>query len=284
MNKRFSVSIARKMLRLLGGERLPASMLPAWITDELTEEGLLCAVSHGSRRSYRVLDGSALEDYLRRRYTGGADLSRWIELTERAEWTDRGTLVRETGDSKAVRVRTFCGFLVNSCEPVGASIDGEELVVAPHPGTALFIQHPETFRIAEDVVVVGVENGENFSRIRQQRYLFEAERVLFVSRYPQSADLRRWLQQIPNRYLHFGDFDLAGIQIFLTEFYDFLGPRASFFVPADIEERLQRGNAALYDTQYARYAHCPVDDPRLARLVELIHRYRRGYEQEGYLL
>ena len=53
--------------------------------------------------------------------------------------------------------------------------------------------------------------------IRHQREFFESEigsqRLLFVSRYPQSTDLRSWLQNIPNRYIHFGDFDLAGIHI-----------------------------------------------------------------------
>lgn len=40
------------------------------------------------------------------------------------------------------------------------------------------------------MTVVGVENGENFCRIRSQKYLFGDNKVLFVSRYPQSADLR----------------------------------------------------------------------------------------------
>ena len=42
----------------------------------------------------------------------------------------------------------------------------------------------------------------------------------------QSSDLRTWLQTIPNQYVHFGDFDLAGIHIFLTEFQKHLGTRA----------------------------------------------------------
>ena len=71
------------------------------------------------------------------------------------------------------------------------------------------------------MIVVGVENGENFCRIRSQKYLFGDNKVLFVSRYPQSADLREWLIKIPNRYIHFGDFDLAGICIYQSEFYSF---------------------------------------------------------------
>lgn len=66
-------------------------------------------------------------------------------------------------------------------------------------------------------------------------------KVLFVSRYPQSKDLCAWLKMIPNRYIHFGDFDLAGVSIFLSEFYSELGERAEFYIPADVEQRLQMG-------------------------------------------
>lgn len=133
------------------------------------------------------------------------------------------------------------------------------------------------------MIVVGVENDENFCRIRSQKYLFGDNKVLFVSRYPQSADLREWLIKIPNRYIHFGDFDLAGICIYQSEFYKFLGDRADFLIPEDIEERLKSRNAGLYDTQYLRYKNLNIIDSRLNGLVEMIHHYGRVYEQEGYI-
>ena len=139
--------------------------------------------------------------YIGNRYTGGATLSRWIELSEGNEELDRGVLVRETGDSKAISLRTFRGFLVNCYEPLEAAIRESTFTLSPLEGTALFIQSPETFRIGEDILIIGIENGENFRQIRRQRYLFEKQKALFVSRYPQSADLRNWLMRIPNPYL-----------------------------------------------------------------------------------
>jgi len=170
----------------------------------------------------------------------------------------------------------------------------------PQEGSSVFINTPETFEIPEDVVVVGMENAENFMQIRKQKYLFDALSVdekeisdgfhrekpyLFVSRYPQESlsDLRDWLRRIPNRYIHFGDFDLAGVHIYLSEFYAHLGDRASFLIPSDIEERLADGNSSLYDQQYARFKNMEVTDARLQPLVDMIHRYRKGYEQEGYI-
>lgn len=54
-------------------------------------------------------------------------------------------------------------------------------------------------------------------------------------------------------------------------------------MPSDIEERLAEGNAALYNQQYARFRNMVVTDVRLQPLVNMIHHYRRGYEQEGYI-
>lgn len=282
-NRRLSASIARKILRMLEGETLPSSTLPSWIAQELLEEGLLSVLSRGSRKSYRLIDAEACMRYIGNRYTGGATLSRWIELAEGNEELDRGVLVRETGYSKAISLRTFRGFLVNCYEPLEATIGENAFTLSPLEETALFIQSPETFHIEENVLVIGVENGDNFRQIRKRRYLFEKQKVLFVSRYPQSTDLREWLINIPNPYLHFGDFDLAGIHIYLTEFYRFLGNRASFFVPEDLEARLKKGNSTLYHKQYAYYKEMEIADPRLEPLVQMIHRYRRVYEQEGYL-
>ena len=128
---------------------------------------------------------------------------------------------------------------------------------------------------------------ENFRLIRQQRALFEGTigpaRLLFVSRYPQSSDLRSWLQTIPNRYVHFGDFDLAGIRIFLSEFHAYLGERSSFFIPSDIEQRLPNGSSERYNAQYLKFKNIKTNIPYLQHLIDTINNYHRCYDQEGYI-
>ena len=279
-----TLSIAKKLLQLLEGKTLPASVLPNWLVIELQSEELIVVETHGSRNSYRPWDREALQRYIETQYTGGASLSRWITLltAEKGE-LDRSVLVKETSDSKSIDLRTFRGFLVNCYEPIEVRLGETTFTLSPVADTAVFIQNPDHFHIPEEVLVVGVENGDNFRQIRRQRYLFPAEKVLFVSRYPQSSDLRHWLMTIPNRYLHFGDFDLAGIHIYQSEFYRFLGERAKFLIPEDIEEKLKKGKEKLYNQQYAKYHLMKIEDERIRPLVELIHRYRKGYEQEGYL-
>lgn len=82
------------------GETLPSSLFPRWFADELKEEGLLSVITHGSRNSYRLLNVEASIRYVKNKYTGGAELSRWIELTDgHNPDLDRSVLVNETGDS-----------------------------------------------------------------------------------------------------------------------------------------------------------------------------------------
>lgn len=279
----FSLAMAKRMLKMLGGDTVSYTQFEGAIADRLVDEGIIAMVSRGSKRSFRMIDPEGCRIYLAQNYTSGMELEDWIEMKSRGEEVSRAEQVAKGGDSKLRHTRTFKGFLLNCYEPIKATLHDEPCVLSPLQGTSIFMQDYEDFRIPDDVVVVGIENGENFQHIRAQKYLFEGMKVLFVSRYPQSNDLCDWLKMIPNRYIHFGDIDLAGISIFLNEFYAKLGDRAEFFIPADVEERLKNGNHRLYDNQYQRYRDLFVSDERVRPLVTMIHKYRKGYEQEGYI-
>lgn len=203
----------------------------------------------------------------------------------------RSELVRNFGDSKLVSIRTCPGFPVNVYEPLdielGPTGTASKMCLEPLPGAFTFIADWQNFHIGNDVVVVGVENMENFRFVSQQRYLFEnlGVPILFASRYPQSGDFVRWLKSIPNRYIHFGDFDLAGIHIYQSEFRKYLEPsRCEFFIPKNIEKLICNGSQDRYFNQIERFRDLCSDDTRLEYLIGLIHKYHRGYDQEGLIL
>ena len=156
--KRFTISIAKKLLYMLEGRTLPSSSLPRWIVDEFRIEGLITGITSGSRISYRLTDSVAFSRYISDNYTSGTSLERWIEIfSGDNKDLQRSTLVQETGDSKTVKLRTFRGFLVNCYEPIHARIRNSEFVISPPEGSAVFIQNPDEFYIPSDVIVVGVE-------------------------------------------------------------------------------------------------------------------------------
>lgn len=274
------MAISASIQALIAGEHVAGSRLSSKLLDELIAEGLLSVSTRGSRKSYRARDIEALKRFL-------LDKDENYRMLEVNVSDSRASMAVKTGNSKLVKVRSCPGFPVNTYEPITCMLNDDEIVINPRAGSFLFITDWKAFVIPEDVIVVGVENMENFRMIRQQRELFESEigkhRFLFVSRYPQSTDLPSWLQTIPNSYVHFGDFDLAGIHIFMTEFHQKISHRSSFLIPTDIEKRLQNGSQERYDNQFSKYGHLKCDDDRLQHLINLINKYHRCYDQEGYI-
>lgn len=279
------MAITATIQALIAGEQVAGSKMNSKLLDELLAEGLLLVIRRGSKKSYRASDIEALKRYL-------IDKDEHYRMLEVNAANSRASMATETGNSKLVTIRSCPGFPVNSYEPIECLLDNKPFVVNPIKGSFLFVTEWEKFTIPENITVIGIENMENFRMIRQTRRLFEKylqahelpTKVLFVSRYPQSTDLRKWLVSIPNHYLHFGDFDLAGIHIFQSEFEQYLGvDHSSFLIPDDIATRLESGSSQRFDNQYNRFNGISSDNPELHRLINLINHYRKGYDQEGYI-
>ena len=280
---KISKTLINTLQQLIDGGSVAASTLRKDFAETLLSEGLLTVQTHGSRRAFRAIDAIALKNFLQ---THNEEL-RTIGDNNLDAYTTRSEQAIETGNSKLVMVRSCPGFPVNSYEPITCLLSGKDYVINPPEGCLVFIDSWQQFIIPEDVVVVGIENMENFRMIRRQRKMFESVLgdmpLLFVSRYPQSKDLRKWLQGITNHYVHFGDFDLAGINIFLTEFQQFLGARSSLLISSDIERRLQIGSQERYNSQLSRFRDLKCDDNKIQAVIDLINKYHRCYDQEGYI-
>lgn len=280
------MAISASIKALKAGEQVAGSKINNKLLEELLAEGLLLVNSHGSRKSYRARDVNALKRYL-------SDKDEKYRMLEVDVSDSRASMAAETGNSKLSIVRSCPGFPVNSYESIECWLNGEPFAVNPQEGYFFFVTEWNHFSIPEDVTVIGIENMENFRLIRRQRSFFETylktrrlpTKVLFVSRYPQSVDLRKWLMSIPNHYLHFGDFDLAGIKIFLSEFQEFIGSdRSSYLIPDDIKSRLKSGSRKRYDEQLCHFDQLKSNNCELQRLIDLIHNERKAYDQEGYIL
>lgn len=263
------------LLALSEGKSVCGSRFDSELLKQLSTEHLITTIRHGSRVSYRAMDPSKI--------------GRIFPLADPSSMRSRADQVAAFGDSKVVATRSCPGFPVNVVSPLQVILGGRILTLNPTPGAFTFISDWEHFKIPPEVFVIGVENMENFRFVEKQAYLFEylMAPLLFVSRYPQSGDLVRWLKGVSNRYIHYGDLDLVGINIFLTEFRNPLGDadgkRSEFLIPTDVQPRLSHGSRERYDAQIARFGNLHSDDPRLEYLISLIHRFRRGYDQEGFI-
>lgn len=284
MELKLSKSLVKKLIDLANGEMISASQFKGPLCESLLRDGYLCSKSNKSITRYYVTNAIAFRSYLGDCNDALKNLEGTMEILERED-VSRSEQVQIAGNSKIRQTRSCKGFLINSYEPINCSLNGFPFTVAPPEGSYVFVADYENFEIPENVVVVGVENMENFRYIRKQKYLFESIKapIIFASRYPQSKDLINWLQRISNKYVHFGDLDLAGVFIYQNEFFAKLQNRASFFIPPDAEIRIQNGSVERYDNQLERFEKMEITDPRTEGVVKLIKYNHKGYDQEGFI-
>lgn len=277
---RLKLATAKKLLILIGGQTVPASSLKGALVERLIDEGILSRRGK-ARQTIQLINPTALQTFLKNQYAI-AHLEKFIAAAE-GEATTRAELVQASGNSKLRTIRTFKGFLVNSYAPIKAVFKGEQITIQPTEGTFSFIYDFEELVPDKSVTIVGVENAENFRRLKEQAHLFEGIAPLFVSRYPQSQskDLMKWLQGISNPYLHFGDFDVAGIGIYLHEYKVHLNERARFFIPNHLEAMLDaHGSRERYNQQKQNFEPNMINETPLLELLQLIHQVRKGLDQE----
>ncbi|NOQ70667.1 MAG: hypothetical protein GQ574_01625 [Crocinitomix sp.] len=279
---KLSLKIAQIFVRLKTGEIISASSAKNKIVEELITENIL-ARNGKHRKTIQLINARALEDFLANKYQI-QNLDEYVLLLENKS-IDKAEMTKIGGDSKIRTARSFKGFLINTYNPINAELHGDLMPITPKSGSFTFIYDFESFQIPKNLTIVGVENPTNFRFIEKQKQLFKAINPLFISRYPQnqSKDLMTWLKSIPNNYLHFGDFDLAGIGIYLNEYKKHLGNRATFYIPPNIKDIMRYGNPKRYDIQKMNYKLEAIEEEEVLELLKLIHDNRKGLDQE-YLI
>ncbi|OBX21538.1 hypothetical protein LX77_02897 [Gelidibacter algens] len=275
--------IARILLRFTQGETLPASAAKSPLVSELIAENIL--LQKGKHRKTLTLSNEkALLVFLSNQLQI-YNLEDYITALDNKE-SSRADFVNVATDSKTSKERAFKGFLINAYDHINATLNAKDYPISPHNGSFAFIYDYENFRIPEDITIVGVENARNFRHIQEQRYLFKDINPLFISRYPQSQhkDVISWLKTIPNQYLHFGDFDLAGIGIYLNEYKVHLQERSQFFIPSNIQELIhQFGNRQRYNKQIRNFNVEIANEPLLDNLLKIIEMEKKGLDQEYFI-
>lgn len=281
---RLPLPIAKKLLLLKTSREVSSSQLNRSFSSALISDGILIKQTIGrTKAKLHLQNPDLLDNYLKNKY-GISDLEKYIAGLENDKITGKEA-VEISSNTKIKKTRHFKGFLINSFLPFSYYLNGETYEFQPRHGSFLFIHDYETFSVPEKFTVIGIENPENFRFIERQQSLFSEFTPVFVSRYPQSGDLITWLKSIKNPYVHFGDFDFAGIHIFLYEFKKHLLDRAKFFIPAEIKTLIQKnGNRQLYNNQlHLKNSILQFNDEQIQPLIEIISAEKKGLEQQALI-
>lgn len=279
---KISLGLAKKLLKLSSGKSMPQSQLKHSAILKMMEDGVIqTKITGRSKKQLFISTPQTLNNYLQNRF-GINNLTTYIETLEKGNLT-RSDAVNIASNSKLTSIRTFKGFPLNCYQPIKATLNNKPIVLEPNEGLFTFIYDFTQFIPHPKVTIIGIENPENFRYVEKQIYLFNAYTPLFVSRYPQSKDLINWLLSIPNNYLHFGDFDFEGINIYQNEFKKHLKKRATFFIPNNIESLLKsNGNRDLYNRQL----NCQIEnitEQGICNLLSLLHQHKKCLEQEIFI-
>jgi hypothetical protein len=280
---KLTLKIAKVLVRLINEESIPNSFAKGRLIDDLVSENIIFRKGK-HKMSLELINETDLHTYLANQLQIN-NLNNYILALENENST-RAEFVKITTDSKKSKERAFKGFLVNSYNSIKAELNNETIIINPTKGSFIFIYDYESFKVPKEITVIGVENTKNFSQILEQKYLFENINPLFVSRYPQNQnkDFIKWMSSIPNNYLHFGDFDIAGIGIYLNEYKKHLLGKATFFVPENIKNILrEHGNRERFDNQKINFKIDNIQESKILDLIKIIHSEKKGLDQEYYI-
>ena len=186
-----------------------------------------------------------------------------------------GTKVK---DSKSLR-----GLYVSSLQALDIKLDNTTMSILPQNGVGYFLFYTQTIELFEDTIIVGVENYQVVWFAKQYKEFFSNHNILFVVITPYMLE---WIATIKNEYIHFGDCDLAGINIYLNTIVPRLkmSKKYSMFIPKDIEYLIDKhGSSDLYKNQM-QFKNLQTDDKEVTKLIKIINRFKKGFEQEGLSL
>lgn len=195
----------------------------------------------------------------------------------------RDVIQKYTSNTKAKTSASLKGLYVSSLKNIDINIDDNIVTIYPQNGMGYFLFHTQKINIFEDTIIVGVENYQVIWFAKNYKQFFEDKNYLFVVI---NSYMLKWIENIENEYIHFGDYDLAGINIYLNKVIPRLKKvkKYSMFIPDNIEKLIFKSkNFELYEKQ-KRYKNLNTSDLKIKKLIEIIKKYKRCLEQEGLSL
>jgi hypothetical protein len=282
-SKPLSLSFARCLLRLQNGEQLNSSEIGSKNQlSQFCDDGIIQKLPMGNKRvSYFCLNPATLQNYLKAQ-NDILSLENYI-LEFEGSTSDGESSLNASKSTKTFRAKSLQGFFIKAFE---TTLNVSGVTIPPTPdGIALFIYQPEKLQISNTALVIGIENPECFLKFEQLAHLFPQKEIIVIMRYMSNSP-NRWLQLISNQYMHFGDFDPAGLNIYIREYRKLLPThRCSYFIPDNIEELIGHyGLASLYDRQIYMFKNVDFQlYPEIKQIFDIMQKYRKGLEQERLL-
>ena len=276
-----SLSLAKKIFKLVQEKSISNSAFKnSEKLKELIDFGIVHLQVRGQKTKIILSSKEKLDVYLQKIY-GINNLEAYIDEGLNPK-RSRASIAQVSADTKSFKTYVQAGLYLASFENIEIAVNDVKTSIYTPNMSSLFLHKNSKLRIAEDILVVGVENFENLTSITKQRRFFnDSRKMIFMYR---NKYAREFLSKSFNDYLHFGDFDLAGINIYLNDIVPRLPhERCTFFIPENISELLKYGNSKDYFTHLKKYPNLKSKSKYLQDFIDLLHKHKRSLHQE-YLI
>ncbi len=197
--------------------------------------------------------------------------------------SSRDIIQKYHNNTKEITSKSMHGLYLSSLQKLNITLDGNTISILPNDGLGYFFFHTQKVEISKHTLIVGVENYQVVWFAKRYEKFFDKPNILFVVTTPY---MLWWISTLENEYIHFGDYDLAGVNIYLNKVVPRLlkSKKYSMFIPHNIEELIKKyGNSELYEKQ-KQYENLNCDDVNVNSLVDIIRKFKKGLEQEGLIL
>ncbi len=283
---KISKTYAKLLLKLIQGEYIAIGKFNSKINTKLLETfiadfALPEPKSKGKTKYIYCPNEKTLREYLFSK--GITNLEKFIGYKEDENPT-RAEGALYASNTKDRNFRVFDGFFLNTYINITGKLNDKKISLNSTQGLWNYIVDYKNFTIDNDITIIGIENTETFKLIHKYKHLFTQYKPLFLLRYNNNSYID-WLQSIPNNYLHFGDFDLPALIIYISDFKKKIGyERCDFFVPNNLEEYFKRfNNYEDYDKQLNDKRIKNFDfkqHKEIIEVVNLIDKYKKVVSQE----
>lgn len=211
------------------------------------------------------------------------DLDYFIKQNENPK--SRDEIADNYSHTKRVESKSFNGLMINVLDKLEVTCNDKKQYFYAMEGMGLFIHYTTKLQLNDDVIVVGVENPQVVWYINKYKHLFNKEKkylFLCISEYKITYQYK-WLESFLGEYLHFGDFDLAGINIYLNTIVPKLKncKSHSYLIPDDIYKKIKKRNYKKDYSNQTRYLNIESKfEPKLQELISFIKDTKSTFEQE----
>ena len=249
----------KTLLKLKANKELNYSSVPESLLQKLQEENLVTVVTLSPKRKKVKVKEEFFNVY--------SNIEKLEDITTRAE------LIQSNAHTKEISISPQEGLYING----NCLINNVKLPLFQK--SAIFLK--EIPQIDENILVVGVENYENLIYFESLLHLFQNENILFVFR---NKTMREFFRTIPNKKIYFGDFDLAGIAIYLEQIYP-LDNGIDFYIPQDLDIIIPNfGSNYVYEKQLNQYKNLSCANEKIQEIIDIIHTNQKSLEQEYFLI